>query len=184
MTEAAEKPEFSVEIKLDSIGDEPREYRLNADNDEKSALARRFGLVSIESLEADLILSWLKIGRILSVRGRISGGVTQTCVVTLEPVAATVNEDVEIVFARDSADTENIIDPDEVEPLEGETLDIGEIAAAELSLALNPYPRHPDVDPSALELGPGASLFGEEEAPEQAKRENPFAILADFKAKS
>ena len=184
MTEAGAQPEFSVEIKLDSISDEPREYHLKPDIDQKSALARRFGLLSIDTFEAHLTLAWLKAGRILSVSGEISAVVTQSCVVTLEPVSATVAENVEIVFARNSADTANIVDPDEVEPLEGETLDIGEIVAEELSLALDPCPRHPDVDPSALELGPGVSLVSEDEASKAPKRENPFGILAQLMPKS
>jgi uncharacterized metal-binding protein YceD (DUF177 family) len=184
MTEADTKPEFSVGVKLDSINDEPREYRLKADTDEKSALARRFGLISIDAFEAHLTLTWLKARRLLSVKGQISASVTQACVVTLEPVAATVAEDVEIVFARNPGDTGDLFDPDEVEPLEGETLDIGELAAEELALALDPYPRHPDVDPSALELGPGVSLVSEDEASKAPKRENPFGILAQLKPKS
>jgi uncharacterized metal-binding protein YceD (DUF177 family) len=40
------------------------------------------------------------------------------------------------------------------------------------------------VDPSALELGPGAELVTEEEASEAQKRENPFGILAELKGKS
>ena len=184
MTDSDMTPEFSVEVKLDSISDEPKEYHLKADNDQKSALARRFGLLSIDSFETDLVLSWLKPGRILAVKGRILAGVTQACVVTLEPVTATVDEELEIIFARNSADLGDLLDPNEVEALEDEILDIGEVVAEELSLALDPYPRHPDVDPSALELGPGAELVTEEEASEAQKRENPFGILAELKGKS
>ena len=184
MTEAGTRPEFSVEIKLDSISDEPREYHLKPDIEAKSALARRFGLLSIDTFEAHLTLAWLKAGRILSVTGRISAHVKQSCVVTLEPVSATVEENVAIVFARNPAGTGDVVDPEEVEPLEGEILDIGEIVAEELSLALDPYPRHPDVDPSALELGPGARLVSEDEEAKAPKRENPFGILAQLKPKA
>ena len=183
MTSADTTPEFSVEINLDSLNDEPREIDLKANRDEMAGLARRFGLLSIESFDAHLTLTWLKTGRILSVSGRISAEVTQTCVVTLDPVRATVAEEVEIVFARNAADAGDIIDPDEVEPLEGETLDVGEVVAEELSLALDPYPRHPDIDPAALELGPGASLVDEEAASASPKRDNPFEKLAELKPK-
>lgn len=177
-------PEFSVEINLDSVGDEPRQLDLEANQEQKAALARRFGLVSIDSFGAHLTLTWLKPGRILSVNGRISAAVTQSCVVSLNPVPATVTEEVEIVFARNSADTGDIIDPNEVEPLEGETLDLGEVVSEELSLALDPYPRHPDIDPAALKLGPGASLVTEEEASAAPKKANPFGILAELKPKT
>lgn len=184
MTTADSTPEFSVEINLDSVGDEPRKIDLKANQEEKAALARRFGLVSIDSFEAELTLTWLKPGKIMSVNGQISADVTQSCVVTLDPLPATVVEHVEIVFARDSANTADIIDPNEAELLEGETLDLGEVVAEELSLALDPYPRHPDIDPAALELGPGASLITEEKASEAPKRANPFEILAELKRKT
>lgn len=184
MTTVNTAPEFSVEINLDSIGEDPREFDLEADREQKAALARRFGLVSIDSLEAHLTATWLKTGRILSISGRVSATVTQSCVITLDPVPATVAEDIDIVFARDSADTADIIDPSEVEPLDGETLDLGEVAAEEMSLALDPYPRHPDIDPAALELGPGARLVSEEEASEAPKKANPFEILAELKPKT
>ncbi|CAN0403815.1 unnamed protein product [Discosporangium mesarthrocarpum] len=184
MTMADPAPEFSVEVDLDSIGDEPRQIDLKANPDEKAALARRFGLISIESLEAHLVLAWLKPGWILSVSGRISANVTQSCVISLDPVPAIIAEEVDIVLARDSADTDGIVDPEDVETLEGDSLDIGEIAAEELSLSLDPYPRHPDLDPAALELGPGASLVTEEQAAATPKRPNPFDVLADLKAKN
>lgn len=183
MTAIDTTPEFSVEIKLESIGEDPREIDLEAKQEEKFALAQRFGLVSVDSFEAHLTLTWLKTGRILSVTGQISAAVTQSCVVTLDPVPATIAEEVDIVFARESADTGDVIDPNEVELLEGETLDLGEISAEELSLALDPYPRHRDIDPEALKLGPGASLVTEEAASEAPKRANPFEILAELKRK-
>lgn len=184
MTPADQAPEFTTEITIDSIGEDPREIDLEANQEERSALARRFGLVSLDSFEAHLVLVWLKPGWILSVSGRISASVTQACVVTLDPVPAVVTEEVDIVFARESAHTDGIVDPEDVEPLEGETLDVGEIAAEELSLALDPYPRHPDIDPAALELGPGASLVTEEDAAAAPKKANPFDILADLKPKT
>tara|TARA_R110002072_G_scaffold14107_26_gene58882 strand:- start:359 stop:913 length:555 start_codon:yes stop_codon:yes gene_type:complete len=183
MTVADPTPEFSVGITLDSLGEDVREIDLEADRQQRAALAARFGLVSLDSFRAHLTLVWLKTGKVLSVTGRISADVTQNCVVTLDPFPATVAEEVDIVFARNSADTADIVDPDDVEPLEGETLDLGEIVAEELSLALDPYPRHPNIDPAALELGPGASLMTEEEAEKGPKRANPFEILAELKPK-
>lgn len=183
MTTTDPAPEFSVEIDLESINDEPREVDLSASQEEKTALARRFGLLALDMLEAHLVLCWLKPGWILSVSGRISAEVTQSCVVSLDPVPAVISEEVDIVFARDSAKMDGIVDPEDVEMLEGETLDIGEIVAEELSLALDPYPRHPNLDPAALELGPGASLVTEEEASAAPKRPNPFDVLAELKPK-
>ena len=52
---------------------------------------------------------------------------------------------------------------DDVEPLEGVELDVGEIFAQQLALALDPYPRAADADALvARELGPNIAL-GEDE---------------------
>lgn len=40
MTTADSTPEFSVEINLDSVGDEPRKIYLKANQEEKAALAQ------------------------------------------------------------------------------------------------------------------------------------------------
>ena len=184
MIEMEPAPEFSVEINLESVGDELREISLEADGDERAALSRRFGLISVDSLTAKLSLKWLKLGSILSVSGQMAADVQQSCVVTLDPVTSTVTEDVKIVFARASVDTTDIIDPNEVEPLDGETLDLGEMVAAEMSLALDPYPRGSHVDLEALKLGSGASLVTEEEISSTEKSANPFQVLAELQSKS
>ena len=62
---------------------------------------------------------------------------------------------------------------DEVEPLEGDVLDLGEVASEELFLALDPYPRLPD---AAL-----TDFVPEAEVGEESK--HPFAALAALKRK-
>ena len=181
-------PEFSVKVSLDSIGDEPREYEIKASEDERAALSTRFGLVSIGEFSAKLVLSWLKPGKVLSVRGRISATVTQSCVISLDPVPADVDEEFDVVFSRYPDETADVIDPHEAELLEGEEVDIGEIVSEELSLSLNPYPRRPDIDPASVNLGPGARLLSEEaadqDARKSAKKDNPFEVLAALKPKN
>lgn len=181
-------PEFSVVVALDSIGDEPRHFELSADDEARSALSRRFDLVSIESVNATLVLSWMKLGKVLSVKGQISAKVTQSCVITLDPVPAVISEKIDIVLSRNPEQTAEIIDPNEAETLDGENIDIGEIVSEELSLALDPYPRRPGIDPASIELGPGARLVSEEaareDARETAKKNNPFEVLAALKPKN
>ena len=184
MTAMEPTPEFSVEINLESIGSEPCEVNMEAGQNERAALSRRFGLISVDSLSAKLRLKWLKPGRILLVSGQIAADVQQSCVVTLNPIPAKVTEDVEIIFARASVDTAEIIDPRDVEALDGETLDLGEMVSTEMSLALDPYPRDPHIDPAAFKLGPGARLITQEEMPSAEKRDNPFEILSELQPKS
>lgn len=181
-------PEFSVIVELDSVGDDPRAFEISASEDERARLAERFDILAIDALGADLVMDWLKPGKVLSVKGRFSAQVTQSCVITLDPVPANLDEEIDIVFSRNPKETADIIDPNEAELLDGEEVDIGEIVAEELSLSLNPYPRRPDIDPASLNLGPGAQLLSEEaaeeESQESAKKDNPFEVLAALKPKN
>jgi len=181
-------PEFSVIVALDSIGEDDRSIDLSANEDERAALTRRFGLVSIDSFSAHVVLSWLKPGKVLSVKGRISAHVTQSCVITLDPVPAEIDEEIDLVFSQNPERTADIIDPNEAEMLDGEEIDTGEVVSEELSLSLNPYPRRADIDAGSVELGPGARLLSEEAAQEDAretvKKNNPFEALAALKPKN
>lgn len=57
-------------------------------------------------------------------------------------------------------------------PLEGDRIDLGEAAVQTLSLALDPFPRHPDADRILAEKG----VLSEEQA-------GPFAALAKLRGK-
>ena len=100
-----------------------------------------------------------------------------------EPVNSIVDEEVDLVFARDTEGICNIADLDDAEPLEGETLDIGEIVAEELSLAMDPYPRRRDIDLTAIDLGPDVSLVDEDGAENHAEKRKPFDVLAALRPK-
>lgn len=179
----APPPEFSKIVDLDSLGDQDMTFALEADAEARSALAARFGLVAIDRFSAEVTLRWLVPGKVLWVWGRVSADVAQTCVVTLDPVRAAVDEEFDLRFARRPGDAADLMDPEDVEPLEGDSVDIGEIAAEELLLSLDPYPRSPNIDEAALNLGPGASLSSDDEPIAESPRKNPFDVLATFKTK-
>lgn len=176
-------PEFSRLIAFEDIGDVDLSKDIAATPDELVALAKRFGLISLERLEGRVDLGWLKLNRVLSVSVHLSATVVQTCVISLEPLAAEVDETVQLFFARDLEQAAEFVDPEDTDLIEGENLDMGEILAVELSLALDPYPRNPGLDESALKLGPGAALLTEEEAESAPKKANPFEALAALKPK-
>ena len=104
----------------------------------------------------------------------------QTCVVTLEPVDGAIERRVDIRFGP--ADTDLAADgalvvsvEDDVEPLPEGGFDIGEIVAAELSLLLDPFPRHADAD----KLQEDAETASNSEE----KPESPFSALAALRRK-
>ena len=61
---------------------------VEAEEAERTALARRFGLVAIDRLAAELALS--RDGDEVAVDGTLSAQVTQACVATGEPLAAEI----------------------------------------------------------------------------------------------
>ncbi len=151
-------PEFSVPLDLEAIGDRPTEHALEADADSRAALARRFAAVSIEHLTARLTVR-IDSGDVL-INGRIDAAVVRTCVVTLEPFIEHLNQPFRIRFragadlAPPSSDGDIALgaDDEDIEPLDGETIDLGECVAQQVALALAPHPRKPDarIDESAF----------------------------------
>ena len=136
-------PEFSRPLPLGLVGPEGRHEVLEADEAERAALARRFGIPAVESLRAELSLRPDTDGAVRA-EGRLDASVVQSCVVTLEPVAQRVAEAVNFRLLpagrepRDEAD-----EPDEI-ATDGGVADLGEAVAEQLALALDPYPRAPD----------------------------------------
>jgi uncharacterized metal-binding protein YceD (DUF177 family) len=166
-------PEFSRPIPIDQIGTDECVFDMAAEPHERTALAERFGLVAIDAFSARVRVRWIRGRQAIRLAADFYAEVVQTCVVTLEPVPAVLDESFEIVFApaaaaEDSGDVVVSLE-DDTEPLEGPVLDIGEVVAEELALSLDPYPRHPD---AAAGLGPGA----EPGAPPSG---GPFAGLAE-----
>jgi uncharacterized metal-binding protein YceD (DUF177 family) len=167
----SDSQEFSRFIEADTVGTRPVEREISANAEERAALAARFDLVSIDRLEADFTLRRAGNG-VIHVKGRVRGDVVQSCVVTLEPVPARIEEEFAADFAAqaDRPAQEEEIDfeaADPPEPIRNGHIDLGELAAEQLSLALDPYPRAP-----GAELPQGAGPDEPESPPV-----NPFSIL-------
>jgi uncharacterized metal-binding protein YceD (DUF177 family) len=170
-------PEFSRIVHADHLAREDVVESIEATPAECLALARRFDLQAIDRLSARLHLHRMH-GGMIRVQGELEADVVQTCVVTLEPVAAHVTDHFDAVFAPESRMPEVVheldLDPfaedeDMPEPLVGGRIDLGELTAQHLSLALDPYPRSPQAGEAA----------GEEPGEEPGEeRPHPFAVLA------
>ncbi|MBY0337106.1 MAG: DUF177 domain-containing protein [Acetobacteraceae bacterium] len=156
-------PEFSHPLVLERVPRGGLRLRLAADAAARERLAKRFGLLSLGRLEAELALRPVEGGRV-AVTGRLSAAVEQPCVVTLEPVAQEVEEAVEWLLLPDGIEPTEDLDsegPDEIESEAG-VADLGEALAQQLSLALDPFPRAPGAElPEAYrgeDTGPFAAL--------------------------
>ena len=149
-------PEFSRSIRLNEIGDGSRERSVEATADECKALARRFGLIALDRLDARFHItpedkSWL-------MTGTLSADLTQSCVATGDPVPAHVETPFSVRFVRDlaSPDAEEIELSDEdcdLVAIEDEKIDMGETVAQSLALNLDPFPRAADADATLRKLG-------------------------------
>lgn len=146
-------PEFHRPLPLARITGSEQVFPMEADAAECAALAARMGLVSVRALSCQVRLRRLSggmagraglDGSVIEAHGRLRAEVVQTCVVSLEPFAVVLEEAFTVHFVP--AGTEQTeFDPEAVDeiPLTGGVLDLGEAAAEQLALVLDPYPRKP-----------------------------------------
>lgn len=179
------RSELSHLVTPSELGRREVVIEIEADGEARAGLARRFGLLDLPALHATVRLAWLRSGKVLRIGGRIRARVVQSCVVTLEPVEYAIDTPFEIRLAPDDGGDDSLEDDigsvDEVEPLTGDSLDVGEVVAEELALALDPYPRKPgashDTGPYLAEIGAKSGGSGRS----RAAGAKPFEGLAVLK---
>lgn len=156
-------PEWSRRERLDTIGADERTVAIEADAAERAALARRFGLSSIERLAARFAIR--REGGGVVATGRVEALVVQPCVATAEPVETAIDEAVSLRFvepvtvATEDEEIELVSDALDVIEIEGGAIDLGEAAAETMALAIDPFPRSPD----AAATLKAAGVVGEDE---------------------
>ena len=164
---------FAHRLPLNQIRDGER-IELSADEGERTRVAERLGLRSLERLEAHATLE--RKGEIVRARGRLKAGLGQSCVVTGDPVEAHADEPFDIYFLpeppSDQAEEEvELIESDcDVVFHDGSAIDLGSAIADTLALSLDPYPRSAGAEAALKEAG----VLSEIEA-------GPFAALAKLK---
>jgi uncharacterized metal-binding protein YceD (DUF177 family) len=152
-------PEFSRPVALDGVPAGGLSLVVEASAEERRRLARRFDLVDLALLEGEVRLERAGGGgALIHLAGRLRARLAQRCVVTLDPVEAEIDCEFERLFDRSlPSETEDEVEVDAEaelpEPVPPEGLDLGEILAEELALALDPYPRSPQADARLQELG-------------------------------
>ncbi|MFN3232143.1 MAG: YceD family protein [Alphaproteobacteria bacterium] len=172
------------EVDLGSLSSKQREVRFLADDATRAEIAARLGLLAVSRFE--LTASLHRVGKKgeVAFTGQVDASVTQECVVTLEPVEATPRAELQIRLvpqALHDPDLDAEIDPDDkdFELIDGDRVDLGDLAVQYLALELDPYPRKALSDDDAARLGVGA---GDSEPDMQ--RPNPFAVLQQLKDKA
>ena len=166
---------WRVPVVVEEIPESGQRFTLVADAEVRAGIARMAGLRDLPRLQADFEVARQGSGG-LRVIGRVSATVGQNCVVTLEPLANAVDEDVDLLFMPQAAEprtgeSETGGSPadvkwDDPEPLIGGVVDLGALATEFLVLGLDPYPRKP------------GAVF--EPPPELKPDGGPFAALAGW----
>lgn len=146
--------EFSRLVEIDKVPPQGFSLTIEAEPDERAAIARRLGLLELPSLRATLAVTRLADGESFAVKGKLEAAVVQECVVSLTPIAAKVHEAVSGLFvpARQLAvgGHEEIDDPlaEIPEAISNNAIDVGELVVQHLALGLDPYPRQEGVAPA------------------------------------
>jgi uncharacterized metal-binding protein YceD (DUF177 family) len=165
-----------------AIADMPsssRAYTRDATPAECAAIAADLGLLSCSKLHADYTIRALGGGR-YKLTGNVSTSITQSCVVTLEPIASDVTLPIDVEFSPEAnapppskADEEEaeILSLPDLEPIENASLDAGRVVYETLAAGIEPFPKKP-----------GAEFAWDDPRAKDSKA-NPFAVLATLKPK-
>jgi uncharacterized metal-binding protein YceD (DUF177 family) len=152
-------PELHRPFAIDLLGSAGADIVVDANTEECAALARRMKLPAVVALTCNFHLE-RDFGAMIMVRGRLFARVVQTCVISLEDFEADVAEQFTVRCVPEGEESDNP-DPeslDEITYAHG-VLDLGEAAAEQLALALDPYPRAPDAVLPEAEGEPDANPF-------------------------
>ena len=148
-------PEFSHKVALAELGKREVSVSLEANPQERTRLAKRLRLVAIDHLSGKFTLA-REAGGVVRAEGHLKARCTQTCVVSLEPLACVLDKPLLVRFFPRVNPTEKkakqqqgvvlIEDPfaqDEEDALfyDAQGPDLGEALVQEFALSLDPYPR-------------------------------------------
>lgn len=168
--------EFSRPLDVTRVPPQGCTEKIAADPRECAALAARFGLPAVHGLSAELKLSRWR-GEGLKLKGHLLADIDQICVVSLEAFRSTLEDRFESYFlpAKALAGADDAaIEEGDAEPFENGIIDMGEVVAEAMALALDPYPKKPGVT-FADRLEPESDAAGAGASP------NPFAGLSRLK---
>jgi len=136
-------PEFHRPIPVRRVGEQGLVVTVEADAAERAAVALRMRLPAVLALSCRFELRPGARG-VVRAEGQLRARVMQVCVVSLDEFEAAVAEDFILRFVPEGKESDDD-DPeseDEV-PYRDDAIDLGEAAAEQLALALDPYPRKP-----------------------------------------
>lgn len=154
---SADEAPFSYPVKVGHVSANPVRIKAQASEDELKALAEFWDIVSVKAFKTELqITRWKKDG--IKVKGNVKAEIVQECVVSLQDVPSTVNEDFEQIFVPEGSKLARLVLNDEgeivvsaegddiPEQFTGDTIDVGVLVTEIAALAIDPYPRKEGVE--------------------------------------
>ncbi len=187
-------PECSRVVNAEKICDEGTTMEFEASPAERSALARRLGLLELKSFQARVTLVRIRKSQdeeTINLAASLEADVVQECVVTLDPVENHLTSEFTLMFVpadgrRDRQAPTNDVptndgdafppdDADLPEPMYENRIDVGEVLSEHLALAVDPYPRKPGATLEDLaEVIKGKATIG---VPPAEGDKSPFSAL-------
>jgi hypothetical protein len=181
---ASPAPPISRKFRVDELKD-GEEGLIEATEAERASIAELLDLIDLSKLSLSYRFQQLGGGR-LTLCGELAARATQTCVVSMEPVPASLNLPVQVEFwpaaliRKDwdaKADVTHHAELDWPEPIEDGVVDLGLILYETLATGLDPYPR---AEGAAFHW---AEVEAQESGQGAAKVQGPFAALARLKTR-
>jgi uncharacterized metal-binding protein YceD (DUF177 family) len=177
-------PAWFVEVR--SIGETGQNARFEASDEQCASLSRDLDLIACKGLTVAYKLRSQHRGR-YRLTGQIHADVVQRCVVTLDPVPAILNEELDVEFwpedqlaakpspgvTQEASDEHNdtadfsALGDEPPEPIEQGRIALGRVVFELVSAGLDPYPRSPGAEFAFANKDDG--------------NDKPFAALAKLK---
>lgn len=146
------------------------DFELTATQEELELLAQRFDLPKVTSF---VLKGRVKGNDILCYEGVFTANVTRECVVSLDTFDAVVQGDFKEFFSEKGTDFSSetnfdidMEDEDTVDLIKNSRLEIGEIAAQQFGLALDPFPKKENTYFEYIET--------------KGEKQNPFDVLKNL----
>ncbi len=151
--------EWSYTIAATEVPPEGRSYTLSPDESQRKAIAKRAGIVRVNTLESTLRVEREKDSNVFIVRGSLKADITQNSAISMEPMNVTVQDDFESFFsdheaavpfsrAKNEAFAKSGVtefpmleEHEDPEPMENGKIDLGELVTQYFCLTIDPYLR-------------------------------------------
>jgi len=180
-------------VRAESVPSAGQWIKLVANESECKAMADRADIKGIKSLEAKIHLLPKNSGHVIEVRGSFCADVIQECAITLEQIESHIEEEFSAWYAnyhqaasftraqhemqsRLTAEEQPMMEEqDDPEPMIDGCIDVADLVAQYLVLAINPYVRVDGVE-AETDSPPKQTVHG-------TIRPNPFAALKNWRPK-